>query len=82
MKKENIFQTVFHLNTESLDCVRTIVYVVWPYSRVEPQKARRKMKPRLSLSELTWIEPAIQSKIGTWSAVNFKNTADLGELWA
>ena len=28
------------------------------------------MKPRLCLRELTWVEPAIQSKTGTWPAVN------------
>ena len=42
MQKENIFQTVCHLNTKNVDCVRTIVDVVWPWSRVEPQKVREK----------------------------------------
>ena len=65
MHKENIFQTVFHLNTTSVDCVRTIVDVVWPCSRVAPQKAPE-MKPRLCLGELTWVELAIQSKTSTW----------------
>ena len=32
----------------------------------------RKMKPRLCLGELTWVEPAIQSKTSTWSVLNFK----------
>ena len=40
MQKEN--QTLFHLNTKSVDFVRTFVDVVWPRSRVEPQKAREK----------------------------------------
>ena len=66
------FPNVFHLNTESVDCVRTIVDVVRPCSRFEPQKAREKMKPRICLGELTWVEPAIQSKTSTWSAGNFK----------
>ena len=42
MQKENIFQTIFHLNTKSVDCVRTTVDVVWPCSLVEAQKAREK----------------------------------------
>ena len=42
ISKENIFQTVFHLNTKSVDCVRTIVDVVWPCSHVEPPKSREK----------------------------------------
>ena len=42
MQKENIFQTVCHLNTKSVDCVRTVVDVVWPCSRVEPQKSRER----------------------------------------
>ena len=54
MQKENIFQTVFHLNTKSVDCVRTIVDVVWPCSRVEPQKAREKFS-----LVYVWVEPAI-----------------------
>ena len=29
------------------------------------------MNPRLCLGELTWVEPASQSKTCTWSAVNF-----------
>ena len=41
-RKENIFQTILLLNTKSVDCVRTIVDVVWPCSSVEPQKAREK----------------------------------------
>ena len=80
MQKENIFQTVFHLNTKRVDCVRTIVDVVWPCRATE---SARKMKPRLCLSELTWVKPAIQSKTSTWLAVNFKKkkkTADLSEL--
>ena len=32
----------------------------------------RKMKPRLCLGELTWVEPAIQSKTSTWSGVNLE----------
>ena len=40
MQKENISQTVFHQNTKSVDCVKTIVDVVGPCSRVEPQIAR------------------------------------------
>ena len=75
--ERNIFQTFFHLNTKSVDCVRTIVDVVWPCSRVKPQKAREKC-----LCELTWVEPAIQSKTSIGSAVNFKKTADLAELQA
>ena len=72
MQKENIFQTVFHLNTKSVDCLRTIVNVVWPCSRVESQ-----MKPRLCLGELTWVEPAIQSETSSWSAVNLKKKMTL-----
>ena len=30
------------------------------------------MKPRICLGELTWVEPAIQSKTSTWSEVNLK----------
>ena len=41
-REENILQTVFHLNTKSADCVRAIVDVVGPCSRVEPQKACEK----------------------------------------
>ena len=33
-----------------------------------------------SYNKLTWLMPAIQSKPSTWSAVNFKKTADLDEL--
>ena len=79
-RKKTFPKLVFHLNTKSVDCVRTIVDVVWPCSRVEPHKPREKRKPHLSLGELTWIEPAIQSKTITWSEVNFKKRADLGEL--
>ena len=39
------------------------------------------MMPCLCLGEFTWVEPAIQSKTSVWSAVNFKKTADLGELF-
>ena len=37
-----------------------------------------------SFTKLTWLEPAIQSKTSTWSAVNFKEAAQLIELltWA
>ena len=36
------------------------------------------MNPRLcELGELTWVEPAIQSKTSTWSAVNLKKKTDL-----
>ena len=50
---------------------------------VQPRRATEselKMKPRLCSGELTWVEPAIQSKTSTWSAVNLKKKkADLGE---
>ena len=31
-------------------------------------------------NKLIWLEPAIQSKTSTWSAVNLKKTLDLDEL--
>ena len=44
MQKENIFQTVFHLNKKSIHCVRTFVDI--KYGRVashgEPHKAHEK----------------------------------------
>ena len=55
---------------------------MWNY---EPQKAREKFKSLdLVWVSHTWLEPAIQSKASTWSAVNFKKTADLDEVltWA
>ena len=74
MQKENIFQTVFHLNTKSVDCVRTIVDVLWPRRATE---SPRKIKPRLCSGQLTWVEPAIQSKTSTWAAVNLKEKSDM-----
>ena len=41
-RKKTSSKPFFHLNTKSVDCVRTIVDVVWPCSCVEPQKARKK----------------------------------------
>ena len=35
------------------------------------------MKPRLCLGQLTWVEPAIQSKTSTWSADNLKKLTSL-----
>ena len=56
---------------KGVDCVKTIVDVIWPCSCVKPQKARE-MKPRLCFGDLTWVKPSIQSQTITWSAVNFK----------
>ena len=35
-------------------------------------ESARKVKLRLCLGELTWVEPAIQLKTSTWSKVNLK----------
>ena len=36
--------------------------------------------PRLCSCELKWVEPVIQSKASTWSAVNFKTIGNLDEF--
>ena len=46
----------------------------WCSMTVYPRRiteTARKMKPRLCLGDLIWVEPVIQSKPNTWSAVNF-----------
>ena len=43
--------------------------VVYPHGTTE---SALKMKPRLCLGELAWVERAIQSKTSTWSAVKLK----------
>ena len=72
--------------------VRFSVYLVWTsvlsfnslkLLNIKTMKLYLLNNPVL-ISKLTWLEPTIQAKTSTWSAVNFKKTCDLDELktWA
>ena len=75
MQEKYFFQTVPEHENHRLS--RAFVDVKRLCSRVEPQKATRKIKPR---SGVSYLEPAIQSTTSPWSAVNFKKTADLDKV--
>ena len=62
--KRGFFQTVFHLNTSSVDC-KDVYLMKWKPNRAADEREKWSLV-------LAWLEPAIKLETSTWSAVNLK----------